>query len=108
MITLDVHDYSGKLLYGFYSIATCTFRKPEMLASWSKTAINWLTDYTFRVEKGWPTQLIASAIADVFYVSLYSHGNDSAIGLFSRVHKGATDALFQPPSNTICTHWRQG
>jgi guanine deaminase len=91
---LDVHDYSGKLLLPGFIDSHMHFPQTEMLASFGEQLLDWLTDYTFPVENKFADTAYASAIADVFLRQLYRHGTTSAM-VYSSVHKGATDALFQ-------------
>jgi guanine deaminase len=91
---LDVHDYSGKLLLPGFIDSHMHFPQTEMLASFGEQLLDWLTDYTFPVENKFADTAYASAIADVFLHQLYRHGTTSAM-VYSSVHKGATDALFQ-------------
>jgi guanine deaminase len=91
---LDVHDYSGKLLLPGFIDSHMHFPQTEMLASFGEQLLDWLTDYTFPVENKFADTAYARAIADVFLRQLYRHGTTSAM-VYSSVHKGATDALFQ-------------
>lgn len=91
---LDVLDYSGKLLLPGFIDSHMHFPQTEMLASFGEQLLDWLTDYTFPVENKFADTAYASAIADVFLRQLYRHGTTSAM-VYSSVHKGATDALFQ-------------
>jgi guanine deaminase len=91
---VELHDYSGKLLLPGFIDSHMHFPQTEMLASFGEQLLDWLTDYTFPVENKFADTAYASAIADIFLRQLYRHGTTSAM-VYSSVHKGATDALFQ-------------
>lgn len=91
---LNIEDYSGKLLLPGFIDSHMHFPQTEMLASFGEQLLDWLTDYTFPVENKFADDEYASHIAPIFLRQLFRHGTTSAM-VYSSVHKGATEALFQ-------------
>lgn len=92
------HDYSGKLLLPGFIDAHLHFPQTEMLASFGEQLLDWLTDYTFPVERKFTDPEYASYIAKIFIKQLHRHGTTTGM-VYSSVHKQAADALFQEASN---------
>lgn len=91
---MPIQDYSGKLLLPGFIDSHMHFPQTEMLASFGEQLLDWLKNYTFPVENKFADDQYAATIAQVFLRQLYRHGTTSAM-VYSSVHKGATDALFQ-------------
>jgi guanine deaminase len=92
--TADFHDYSGKLLLPGFIDSHLHFPQTEMLASFGEQLLDWLTDYTFPVERKFADPEYASHIAKIFIKQLHRHGTTTGM-VYSSVHKQAADALFQ-------------
>jgi guanine deaminase len=88
------HDFSGKLLLPGFIDSHLHFPQTEMLASYGEQLLDWLTDYTFPVERKFADPEYASQIAKVFIRQLHRHGTTTGM-VYSSIHKQATDALFQ-------------
>ncbi|MEP2654018.1 MAG: guanine deaminase [Paraglaciecola sp.] len=88
------HDLSGKLILPGFIDSHLHFPQTEMLASFGEQLLDWLTDYTFPVERKFENKEYASRIAKVFLKQLYRHGTTTGM-VYSSVHKQATDALFE-------------
>jgi len=88
------HDYSGKLLLPGFIDSHLHFPQTEMLASFGEQLLDWLTDYTFPVERKFAEPEYASHIAKIFVRQLHRHGTTTGM-VYSSVHKQAADALFQ-------------
>ncbi|WP_339720314.1 guanine deaminase [uncultured Paraglaciecola sp.] len=89
-----IHDYSGKLLLPGFIDSHLHFPQTEMLASFGEQLLDWLTDYTFPVERKFADPEYASHIAKIFVRQLHRHGTTTGM-VYSSVHKQAADALFQ-------------
>ena len=87
-------DYSGKLLLPGFIDSHLHFPQTEMLASFGEQLLDWLTDYTFPVERKFADAEYASHIAKIFIRQLHRHGTTTGM-VYSSVHKQAADALFQ-------------
>jgi guanine deaminase len=90
---LVLKDYSGKLIVPGFIDSHLHFPQTEMLASFGEQLLDWLTDYTFPVERKFADDEYAAAIAKIFMAQLHRHGKTTGM-VYSSVHKGATDALF--------------
>jgi guanine deaminase len=88
------HDYSGKLLLPGFIDSHLHFPQTEMLASFGEQLLDWLTDYTFPVERKFADPEYASYIAKIFVRQLHRHGTTTGM-VYSSVHKQAAEALFQ-------------
>ena len=88
------YDYSGKLLLPGFIDAHLHFPQTEMLASFGEQLLDWLTDYTFPVERKFADPEYATHIAKIFIRQLHRHGTTTGM-VYSSVHKQAADALFQ-------------
>ena len=91
---VNTHDYSGKLLLPGFIDSHLHFPQTEMLASFGEQLLDWLTDYTFPVERKFADPEYASHIAKIFVRQLHRHGTTTGM-VYSSVHKQAADALFQ-------------
>lgn len=91
---VNIHDYSGKLLLPGFIDSHLHFPQTEMLASFGEQLLDWLTDYTFPVERKFADPEYASHIAKIFVRQLHRHGTTTGM-VYSSVHKQAADALFQ-------------
>ncbi|WP_299074529.1 guanine deaminase [uncultured Paraglaciecola sp.] len=91
---VKIQDYSGKLLLPGFIDAHLHFPQTEMLASFGEQLLDWLTDYTFPVERKFADPEYASHIAKLFIKQLHRHGTTTGM-VYSSVHKQAADALFQ-------------
>ncbi|GAC17574.1 guanine deaminase [Paraglaciecola arctica] len=89
-----IHDYSGKLLLPGFIDSHLHFPQTEMLASFGEQLLDWLTDYTFPVERKFADPKYAGHIAKIFIRQLHRHGTTTGM-VYSSVHKQAADALFQ-------------
>jgi guanine deaminase len=94
----NFHDYSGKLLLPGFIDSHVHFPQTEMLASFGEQLLDWLTDYTFPVERKFADPQYASHIAKIFIKQLHRHGTTTGM-VYSSVHKQAADALFQEASS---------
>ena len=88
------HDYSGKLILPGFIDSHLHFPQTEMLASFGEQLLDWLTDYTFPIERKFEDYEYASRIAKIFLKQLYRHGTTTGM-VYSSVHKQAADALFE-------------
>jgi guanine deaminase len=93
-LNASLHDYSGQLLLPGFIDSHLHFPQTEMIASFGEQLLDWLTDYTFPVERKFSDYEYASRIAKVFVKQLHRHGTTTGM-VYSSVHKQATDALFQ-------------
>lgn len=91
-------DYSGKLLLPGFIDSHLHFPQTEMIASFGEQLLDWLTDYTFPVERKFADPHYASHIAKIFVRQLHRHGTTTGM-VYSSVHKQAADALFQEAAN---------
>jgi len=89
-----IQDYSGKLLLPGFIDSHLHFPQTEMLASFGEQLLDWLTDYTFPVERKFADPEYASHIAKIFVRQLHRHGTTTGM-VYSSVHKQAASALFQ-------------
>ncbi|MEP1446738.1 MAG: guanine deaminase [Paraglaciecola sp.] len=89
-----LHDFSGKLLLPGFIDSHLHFPQTEMLASFGEQLLDWLTDYTFPVERKFADPQYASHIAKIFIRQLHRHGTTTGM-VYSSVHKQAANALFQ-------------
>lgn len=89
-----LYDYSGKLLLPGFIDSHLHFPQTEMIASFGEQLLDWLTDYTFPVERKFADPQYASHIAKIFVRQLHRHGTTTGM-VYSSVHKQAADALFQ-------------
>lgn len=90
---LDIQDLSGKLILPGFIDSHLHFPQTEMLASFGEQLLDWLTDYTFPVERKFADYDYAARIAKVFMRQLHRHGTTTGL-VYSSVHKQAADALF--------------
>ena len=97
-LNTKIHDYSGQLLLPGFIDSHLHFPQTEMLASFGEQLLDWLTDYTFPVERKFADSQYASHIAKIFIKQLHRHGTTTGM-VYSSVHKQAADALFQEASS---------
>ena len=97
-LNVNLHDYSGQLLLPGFIDSHLHFPQTEMLASFGEQLLDWLTDYTFPVERKFADSQYASHIAKIFIKQLHRHGTTTGM-VYSSVHKQAADALFQEASS---------
>jgi guanine deaminase len=97
-LNVNLHDYSGQLLLPGFIDSHLHFPQTEMLASFGEQLLDWLTDYTFPVERKFADSQYARHIAKIFIKQLHRHGTTTGM-VYSSVHKQAADALFQEASS---------
>jgi guanine deaminase len=97
-LNANLHDYSGQLLLPGFIDSHLHFPQTEMLASFGEQLLDWLTDYTFPVERKFADSQYARHIAKIFIKQLHRHGTTTGM-VYSSVHKQAADALFQEASS---------
>jgi guanine deaminase len=93
-LNASLHNYFGQLLLPGFIDSHLHFPQTEMIASFGEQLLDWLTDYTFPVERKFSDYEYASRIAKIFVKQLHRHGTTTGM-VYSSVHKQATDALFQ-------------
>jgi guanine deaminase len=91
--THNINDLRGKLIIPGLIDSHLHFPQTEMLASYGEQLLEWLNNYTFPTERKFENQQYAVYMAQVFLQQLVSNGTTTGM-VFSSVHKGATDALF--------------
>jgi guanine deaminase len=93
-----LYDYSSKLLLPGFIDSHLHFPQTEMLASFGEQLLDWLTDYTFPMERKFADYEYATRIAKIFINQLHRHGTTTGM-VYSSVHKQAADALFEEAAN---------
>lgn len=91
---VKITDYTSKLLLPGFIDSHLHFPQTEMLASFGEQLLDWLTDYTFPVERKFADSAYAQHIAKIFIRQLHRHGTTTGM-VYSTVHKQAAEALFQ-------------
>lgn len=96
---ISVKDEQGKLLLPGLIDSHLHFPQTDIVASYGKQLLDWLNNYTFPTERKFENAHYAHEVARFFFSQLLSHGTTTA-AIYSTVHKGATDALFQVAEQT--------
>lgn len=92
--TLEVIDYSGKLLMPGFIDLHSHYPQTEIIASYGRQLLDWLNNYTFPTESKFSDAAYAKAIAERFVAELLRNGTTTAM-VFATVHKASADAFFE-------------
>ncbi len=86
-------DLRGKLLLPGFVDAHVHYPQTEMIGAFGEQLLEWLTTYTFPVERQFADADYAAEIARFFVSQLLSHGTTTAL-VFCTLHPESVDALF--------------
>lgn len=86
-------DHSGSLIVPGFVDTHVHYPQCEIIASYGKQLIDWLTTYTFPAESNFNDVQHASATAQFFLDQLIANGTTTAL-VFGTVHPESVDAFF--------------
>jgi guanine deaminase len=89
-----VHDHSGKLILPGFVDTHVHYAQVDVIASYGRQLLDWLTDYTFPAERAFEDPAHARHIASLFLETLLHHGTTTA-AVYPTVHKQSVDAFFE-------------
>lgn len=92
-----IHE-EGKLVMPGFIDTHIHFPQKDMIASYGKKLLDWLSDYTFPTEAFYQDDVYAKQQAKEFISRLLTNGTTSCVA-YSSSHYGATDALFDAASH---------
>lgn len=92
--TTQLIDYSGKLILPGFIDTHIHYPQTDIIASYGKQLLDWLSDYTFPREGMFSDPDYASEVADFFLEELLRNGTTTA-QMMCTVHKQSADIIFQ-------------
>ena len=90
---LDVVDCRGKLIVPGFIDAHVHYAQTDVIAAYGEKLLEWLTRYTFPVERRFGDAAHARDVADFFIAELLRNGTTTA-AVFATVHPQSVDAFF--------------
>ena len=90
---LDVVDCRGKLIVPGFIDAHVHYPQTDVIAAYGEKLLEWLTRYTFPVERRFGDANHAREVADFFIAELLRNGTTTA-AVFATVHPESVDAFF--------------
>jgi guanine deaminase len=90
---LDVVDCRGKLIVPGFIDAHVHYPQTDIIAAYGEKLLEWLTRYTFPVERRFGDAVHAREVADFFIAELLRNGTTTA-AVFATVHPESVDAFF--------------
>ena len=98
---LDPHkgytDLRGKLILPGFVDTHVHYPQTEMIGAFGEQLLEWLTTYTFPMERQFADAAHAARVAELFLDQLISNGTTTAL-VFCTVHPQSVDALFTAAS----------
>ena len=90
---LDVVDCRGKLIVPGFIDAHVHYPQTDVIAAYGEKLLEWLTRYTFPVERRFGDAAHARDVAEFFIAELLRNGTTTA-AVFATVHPESVDAFF--------------
>jgi len=90
---LDTVDCRGKLIVPGFIDAHVHYPQTDVIAAYGEKLLEWLTRYTFPVERRFGDAAHAREVADFFIAELLRNGTTTA-AVFATVHPESVDAFF--------------
>jgi len=90
---LDIVDCRGKLIVPGFIDAHVHYPQTDVIAAYGEKLLEWLTRYTFPVERRFADAAHARDVADFFIAELLRNGTTTA-AVFATVHPESVDAFF--------------
>ena len=92
-ISLEVKDYSGKLIMPGFIDTHTHYPQTDVIGSYGAQLLDWLNTYTFPMEARFSDMNLANDVASFFCDELLRNGTTTAM-VFATVHQGSVDAIF--------------
>jgi guanine deaminase len=89
----EVVDYSGSLIVPGFIDAHVHYPQTDIVAAYGEKLLEWLTRYTFPIERRFDDPAYAREVADFFLAELLRNGTTTA-AVFATVHPESVDAFF--------------
>jgi len=87
-------DYSGKLILPGFIDTHIHYPQTDVIASYGKQLLDWLSDYTFPKEGQFSDPEYANEVADFFLAELLRNGTTTA-QMMCTVHQQSADIIFE-------------
>src|SRR5690349_24669912 len=89
----EIVDHRGKLIVPGFIDAHVHYPQTDVIAAYGEKLLEWLTRYTFPVERRFADAAHARDVADFFIAELLRNGTTTA-AVFATVHPESVDAFF--------------
>jgi guanine deaminase len=90
----EVVNHSGHLLLPGFIDTHIHYPQTDVIASGGQDVLEWLENYTFKVERQFGDPVHARAVAELFLDELLRNGTTTAL-VFCTVHAASAEAFFQ-------------
>lgn len=90
---VKIVDHRGKLIVPGFIDAHVHYPQTDVIAAYGEKLLEWLTRYTFPVERQFADAAHAREVADFFLAELLRNGTTTA-AVFATVHPQSVDAFF--------------
>ncbi len=91
---IPIADYRDRLIVSGFIDTHIHFPQTEMIASYGEQLLEWLSTYTFPIERKFADRNYALEIASIFLDELLRNGTTTAL-VFTTVFPQSTDAFFE-------------